>query len=97
MYITTASFLQVCSLAILTYIVQNFVGQQWIECVDQITLNTTKSNDTNFLIADGYNEVFLCLFHNMTVLLVRQDFRRDLLESSDVALRQILDRMKKTP
>ena len=97
LYITQATFLQVSSLAILIYIIQNFVGQQWIECVDQITQNTIKSVDPNFLAADMYNEVFLSLYHNMITLLIRMDFRIDLHDRSNVALRQVLDRMKKTP
>ncbi|XP_066915366.1 uncharacterized protein [Clytia hemisphaerica] len=97
LYVTDATFLQVVSLAILIYIIQNFVGQQWIECVDQITQNTIKSVDPNFLAADLYNEVFLSFYHNMITLLIRMDFRMDLHDRSNVALRQVLDRMKKTP
>lgn len=97
MYISTISFLPACSLAVLIYLIENHVGQNWIECADFAILNTVKSNDHWFLVADAYNSIFLSLFHKGITLLIRLDFRLDIMDSSNVTLRKILDRMKKVP
>lgn len=97
MYVSTVSFLPACSLAVLIYLIENHIGQNWIESADFAMLNTVKSVDTWFVVTDVYNRIYLSLFHNVTTLLIRLDFRLDIMDSSNATLRKILDRMKKVP
>ena len=95
-YISTSGFFQVCSLVALMYLIEIYVGQKWLEGIEPFTISV-KSYDNYFLTCDAYNTVFLSAFHNTVTLLLRLDIRLDLLDSSNVMLRKILDRMKKVP
>ncbi|XP_057309330.1 uncharacterized protein LOC130647476 [Hydractinia symbiolongicarpus] len=95
-YMSTASFIQAFSLAALSYIVEVYVGQTWIEGTEPFS-TPPKSKNPHFLMCDTYNETFFTFFHNAVTLLIRFDFRSDLLDTSNIYLRKYMDRVKKVP
>ena len=80
----------------LILLVQVFVGQKWIENTEPFS-GPVKSTDPVFAVFDFYNDVFMAPFHYGVTFLLRMDIRLDLRGKSDVELRKIMDRTRKTP